>query len=107
MNNKYPNEILKILKEKKKIYKIYCRFYEKVNAIPKKERLRLELEWIISQLDYEINKEIISEEQLPIVLSFRDIYIGVFFSSDTEIADRFVRSLFSDLDTKEKYLETI
>ena len=98
MEDMYSVDILHILRESKVVKTVYKRISEKIMAMPRKERLTLKIDWVISTFDYEIKDANLNEEQLQLLARFKSIYIGVFVSTNIETADRIAKSLLTNPD---------
>lgn len=93
MENQYPPQILKIQQEKKLIQAIYGEFYQKLIFLDLSIDEEVNVSWILDNLSFDIDLPVLTEEQKKVVLSFRDIYIGVYWSAGIWEAHDFAMSI--------------
>lgn len=95
MTSKYPSQIEKILQEKEIIQTIYKRVHQKLMNLDLSRDHTVSPIWVLENLDFTRYFKNLTEEQAKIVMSFRDIYIGVYFAAGILEADEFAMQVIN------------
>lgn len=92
MNQEYPLQIVKIQQEKEVIRKFYNEFYKKLNNNILSIDENLTGVGIFESLKFEGLEEV-TEKQKSVVMSFYNIYIGVYLAAGIREAHSFAMNI--------------